>query len=78
MSVPVGTPRHEVSLSEELSILIDGRPAFFSVGPSIIRVGCSEITPEAMEHILGQWKERFGTRYEEIVIQDPSKGPQPQ
>lgn len=61
------SPRPLISFKDG-KILHNGNNTHLSMTREVIRVGCSDITPEAATFIIEEWKKRFGTNHG-VVIQ---------
>lgn len=53
----------------KLTIQHNGNPCRVVLRPNSITIGCSEITMEAVEHILKKHREIFGNTPKEYILQ---------
>ena len=71
-----GTSRPErplISLSLGGVFLHDSKPARVVLRRDVISVGCADVTPAALRHLLAEWRARFD-RPEEVELQCGEEG----
>lgn len=64
----INTPPNKIT-AENCVVKNNGEPIRMVMSRSKIRLGCTEITPNAAKFILSEWEMRFGKAETEIVIQ---------
>jgi hypothetical protein len=58
-----------IALNSDGKVTHDGSVCRVVVRRSLVRVACTDITPEALKKVLKDWEAHFG-KPEEVVVQD--------
>lgn len=66
---PSGRPKVIREFGNSGRIFVHGKEALFTLSPTLIKVGCTDITPQAAQYITAEWHRLFGDKTQEVVLQ---------